>query len=378
MKPPAEPAAVAFHDCRPAGAPHGHDALTRRALARLLADVLQVEYLGEVPPETLAARRALVVPSDTLPTLAAARRLGLRGAARLFGGVVPRPFVATKVIGHPLASACAVAPTGWSQRFVGAVSEVVLPGCSVFDARDAIAAGERLLCGGPVRLKEAAGVGGAGQHVVADAAQLRDVVAALERGGLFAAGIVIERNLRDVTTFSVGQVRVAALTASYVGTQRLVTNPRGHATYGGSDLALVRGDMASLLDRDLSAAQRGAIERALAYHRAAFACFPGLIATRANYDVACGRDAQGRALCGVLEQSWRIGGATGAELLALRAFRDDPARHAVAASTHEVYADRAEIPAGARVLYDGPDGAGSGRLVKYAQVHDDGHARRTG
>ena len=372
MMPAAEPAAVAFHDCRPAGAPQGHDALTRRELARLLAEVLQVEYLDEVPPETRAARRALVVPSDTLPTLAAARRLGIHAAARVFGGVVPQPFVATKVIGHALASARAVAPTGWSRRFAAAVSEVVLPGCSTFDAHDAIAAGERLLRDGPVRLKEAAGIGGAGQHVVEDTAQLRDVVAALERDGLFPAGIVIERNLRDVTTFSVGQVRVAALTAGYVGTQRLVTNPRGHATYGGSDLTLVRGDMASLLDRDLSAVQRGAVERALAYHRAALECFPGLIATRANYDVAYGRDAQGRALCGVLEQSWRIGGASGAEIAALHAFRADPTLRVVHASTREVYGEGRTIPSDAWVHYDGVDGHGQ-RLVKYVEVRCHGY-----
>lgn len=42
------------------------------------------------------------VPCDTLCDLGQARRLGIHGADDLFGGVVPRPFVATKLISHPL------------------------------------------------------------------------------------------------------------------------------------------------------------------------------------------------------------------------------------------------------------------------------------
>ncbi|HWH84120.1 MAG TPA: DUF3182 family protein [Burkholderiaceae bacterium] len=372
------PRPVAFHDNRRPGAALGHDALTRRALARLLAEVLDVEYLGEPDVASLAVCRALVVPHDTLLTLAEARRLGIRFAQHIFGGVVPRPFVATKVIGHPLARTRAIAPRGWSRRFAHLVGEVVLPGCAAFDARDAILAGERLLRDGAIRLKEAGGVGGAGQHVVENAARLRDVVAALERAALMAEGIVIERNLLDVTTLSVGRVQVGPLVVSYVGTQSLVKNHRGHDTYGGSHLSLVRGDAPTLLESGLAPMQHTAVTKALAYHRAALACFRGLIATRANYDVACGRDAKGHLQCGVLEQSWRIGGATGAELLAVRAFRDDPSLAAIEASTHEVYGDPGSLPEGAHVLYDGLDDAGLGRLVKYAQVHHDGHTRRTG
>ena len=84
-----------------------------------------------------------------------------------------------------------------------------------------------------------------------------------------------------------------------------------------------------------------------------------------------GRDARGRWHCGVLEQSWRIGGASGAELAGLQALRDDPAREWVDASTHEVYASHVEVPAQAQVHFDGIDPR-VGRVVKYAMVeaHD--------
>ena len=45
---------------------------------------------------------------------------------------------------------------------------------------------------------------------------------------------------------------------------------------------------------------------------AATECFPGLVASRRNYDVAQGTNARGKRCSGVLEQSWRLGGATGA------------------------------------------------------------------
>ena len=44
------------------------------------------------------------------------------------------------------------------------------------------------------------------------------------------------------------------------------------------------------------------------------AAFPGLFASRCNYDVVTGADGVGKHHSGVLEQSWRAGGASGAEI----------------------------------------------------------------
>jgi hypothetical protein len=53
-------------------------------------------------------------------------------------------------------------------------------------------------------------------------------------------GLVIEENLSEVTTYSVGQVRVADLVESYYGTQRLTQDSCGARVYGGSDHVVVR------------------------------------------------------------------------------------------------------------------------------------------
>ncbi|MOA63673.1 hypothetical protein D3C78_1894760 [compost metagenome] len=68
----------------------------------------------------------------------------------------------------------------------------------------------------------------------------------------------------------------------------------------------------------------------------------------------------------MLEQSWRIGGASSAEIAALEAFVADPGLHAVRASSFETRQDKT-LPPGAREIYRGSDAAG-GFLLKYAMV----------
>jgi hypothetical protein len=110
-----------------------------------------------------------------------------------------------------------------------------------------------------------------------------------------------------VTTYSVGQVRVDDLVATYCGTQSLTRNNHGDSVYGGSTLLVARGDFDALLTLDLAPFARRAIAQARVYDEAALRCFPGLFASRRNYDVANGIDAHGRQCSGVLEQSWRVG-----------------------------------------------------------------------
>ena len=69
----------------------------------------------------------------------------------------------------------------------------------------------------------------------------------------------------------------------------------------------------------------------------------------------------------MLEQSWRIGGASGAEIAALLAFRADPALQAVRASTVERYGACEPPPAPATVLFHGTDPS-VGTITKYALV----------
>jgi hypothetical protein len=176
-----------------------------------------------------------------------------------------------------------------------------------------------------------------------------------------------------VATYSVGQVRVADLTATYYGSQRLTTDNAGDEVYGGSDLVVVRGGFDALGQLSLPEHIRIAVEQARAYD-AATSVFPGMFASRRNYDVAQGTNARGQRRSGVLEQSWRMGGATGAEIAALETFRADPGLQVMHASTFEIYGESQAPPPQATVYFRGTDER-VGLLTKYAVVEAHGDTR---
>jgi hypothetical protein len=342
-----------------------HEIAARVAVARRLAALKGFEFGGGYQPSLQRNKPLYFVPSETLSGNEAAR-LGIRGANDLFGGVVPHPFVASKTIAHPLTGRDAQRPQGWSEAFPQRVHAVVLPGFTAFARADALKGGERLLEDGPVRVKHGRGIGGKGQAVATDRGALARALDAFDRVELASCGVVLEPSLEEQATYSVGQVSVDGLCASYCGTQRSTTDNDGRPAYGGSDLLIVRGGFAALLALQLDTAMRLAVHRALTFDQAS-AEFPGLFASRRNYDVLHGRDARGRWHCGVLEQSWRIGGASGPEVAALEAFRADSRLRAVRARSTELYGEQATPPRGAIVHFHGVDPV-AGPLVKYTMV----------
>ena len=351
-----------------------HEQMTRmevvRRLARLKGCAIGDEF---AQPQATTAGPVYLVPSDTLVGCERAAALGVRGRDDLFGGVVPWAFVATKAISHPLVHPAAAAPEGWNPDFHPAVTGAVLKGYTAFARADALQAGALLLAEGALRVKPVRETGGRGQTVVRNAAALRECLERMPDEVLERDGVVLEQNLEQVETLSVGQVHVAGITATYYGTQRLVRNNKGDEVYGGSALTVVRGDFDALLAHELPPAVRTAVEQALVYDSAATACYPGFFASRINYDIAQGLDAARCWQSGVLEQSWRAGGATGAEIAALEVLRRDPACHSVRTRCLEVYGADAKAPAGATLYFQGIDDH-VGPLTKYAEVVPDGDA----
>lgn len=348
-----------------------HERATRTEIAKKLATLKDYDFAGEYHASGQYPGPVYFVPGDTLDT-ETATELGIGSEEDLFGGVVPYPFVATKSITHPLLDQNCYAPAGWSAAFARRVHDVVLLGFTAFTRHDARRAGVRLLEHGSLRIKLAWGIGGLGQQIVSDAAELDSALDAMDAKELARYGVTLEHNLRNVSTYSVGQVRVANLLATYCGTQRLTTDNNGTTVYGGSDLLVVRGGVDALLGLELAPNARLAIAQARAYDAAATEYFPGLFASRRNYDVAQGLDADGRWRSGVLEQSWRIGGASAAEVAALEVFRADSARQAVRASSVEVYGANGAAPRDTLVYYRGTD-ARVGPLIKYTQVEPYGN-----
>ena len=91
------------------------------------------------------------------------------------------------------------------------------------------------------------------------------------------------------------------------------------------------------------------------------------MASRRNYDVAQGLDGKDRKRSGVLEASWRSGGASTAELAALREFAQDPTLQVVEACAVKLFGSGHEAPRNALVHYRGDD-PDDGPITRYTIV----------
>lgn len=355
---------VVAHSVRPQ-APL-HEVETNRALARWLAQILGFKYGGSYDPELHSGRDLYLLPTQTLVGAAAARQLGITGPDDLWGGYVDHDFICTKAISHGLLNHLACAPDGWAPLFSERVRSVVLDGLSVFSLDDARPAAEHLLYNGPIRLKPVHACAGRGQEVIKSLDAFDAILARPDAETLFSEGVVLEQDLSDVVTHSVGQSFIGDKVLSYCGDQYLTEDAHGEQVYGGSNLLVVQGHYDDLLKLDLPDDVRLAIKQAQVFDNAADEAYPGFYASRRNYDIAQGLDSNGKPRSGVLEQSWRMGGASSAEIAALQSFVNDPGMRAIRVSSVETYIDQ-PLPADAIEVYRGP-AENSEFLLKYVTV----------
>lgn len=335
-----------------------HDVASQDALASRLAALLGRSYVpGYRPSRHRGGPTPYYVPDRSIVGAARAAVLGINSSADLYGGVVPHAFVATKSISHGLVAPRARCPAGWASALPDALRDVVLEGYTAFCPEDALAAGQRLLSRGAVRVKPADATAGRGQVVAKDLEALRAAVAAQSARLMERLGLVLEEDLEEIETYSVGWSKVGKLEIAYVGTQSLTDDNQGNQVYGGSTLRVARGGFDALRALDLGDDEYRAIDLACRYDAAVSAAYPQLIASRRNYDVAIGRTANGNARAGVLEQSWRAGGASIAELAAMQAFVLSPALMEVRAETRERYGAGEPVPIAQRLVFHGIDSA---------------------
>ncbi|WP_447794743.1 DUF3182 family protein [Pseudomonas farris] len=355
---------VLAHSVRPDASLH--EVETNRALARWLAQVVGLEYGGSYDLDLHSGRDVYLLPTQTLVGVAAARQLGVKGPEDLWGGYVDHDFICTKAISHGLLNRYAFAPEGWSSLFSERVRSVVLDGLSVFSLDDARPAAEHLLYSGPIRMKPIHACAGRGQEVIKSLDQFDAILARPDAKTLFNEGVVLEQDLTEVVTHSVGQSFIGNKVLSYCGDQYLTEDGQGEQVYGGSNLLVVPGYYEDLLALELPDDVRLAIQQAQVFDSTADEAYPGFYASRRNYDIAQGLDCDGTQRSGVLEQSWRLGGASSAEVAALQSFVNNPGLRAIRVSSVETYTDR-PLPANAIEVYRGP-AEHSDFLLKYVTV----------
>ncbi|NWA64259.1 DUF3182 family protein, partial [Pantoea sp. B9002] len=101
------------------------------------------------------------------------------------------------------------------------IRNVVLDGLSVHALADARPAATHLLYTGPIRLKPVHACAGRGQEVIRSLDEFDAILARPDAAQLFSDGVVLEQDLRDVVTHSVGQSFIGDHVISYCGDQYL-------------------------------------------------------------------------------------------------------------------------------------------------------------
>jgi hypothetical protein len=344
----------------------GHEKQSLMAMSKRLAALQGYAWAPGVDPAIQSGRPVYYVPDDTL-TWEQAREMDIRSEKDLFGAVVPHAYMASKPITHALVGERAIAPTGWVHSVGPRVARLVLPGFSAFSLEDARIGIERMLEQGPARVKLGGGIGGSGQYVVRTPRDCEETLRGMDAAILARDGMVIEQHLEDIVTYSVGTTVVGPWRIAYAGTQQLTHDHSGQLVYGGSSLLIVRGGFGVLLRQMLAPEMRAAVALARRFDTAIAEEIPAFMGSRRNYDVIRGRNPQGKWTSGVLEQSWRIGGASPAEIAALEAFSADRSLRVVRARCVEDYSSDPDIPAHANVHFSGNDRK-AGRLTKYSYV----------
>lgn len=330
-----------------------HEVATQLCLARKLAELLQCQVLEPYQADSARPGAAhYYVPDQTLIGPLHAHELGISDEARFFGGMVPYDFVASKAITHGLWSRRSAAPDGWSHTLAERLADAVLSGYTAFSPEDARQAGGALLRRGPIRIKPVYANAGRGQRVIQDVKELERAIAEMTE---ITRGVVLEENLADVETYSVGWCRVGGNTLSYVGTQGLTPDNSGQDVYGGSNLRCILDEPTALTSLDMTPNERHAVTLALRYDAAVNQAYPSLIASRRNYDIALGQSTAGAWRAGVLEQSWRAGGASIAEASALLHFAHHPECREINAYTHERYGSPSAQPDSGDLVFHGQD-----------------------
>ena len=357
--------AVAVYFSRLGAPMYSHEKITLSQVAESIARLKGCRYAGVFDVNRQSAGHIFFVPDDTL-MLDEAQALGIHSPRQLYGAAMPYLFAKTKAITHGLVGAHAERPFGWSAEFADSVSHAVLPGHTAFNFDDARRAAAQLLPLGPIRVKEPLGDGGHGQTVVNAAVDLEAFVEKFSHDSIASHGLVLEMNLHGVTTRSVGHTTIGDQTIAYHGTQRSVRNNRGVLVYGGSHLICVRGGWAALENLPMDAEASLAVNQARTYDSNAIR-YPGFFASRRNYDVAQGIDGYGHWRSGVLEASWRSGGASTAELAALTAFARDSGLQVVEATSMKQFGKQRKIPSGAAIHFEGIDPE-DGPLLRYTVV----------
>lgn len=314
------------------GAPEAYKPFIQQRNAEIAKDIasyMSIPYC--VHAEDANVREdAYIVPAITVDGKMA-ESLGIRSTADFYGTYVDcRSFVGKSIL-HP--SVSSQTPTFYSDDFAKSVIGLVLPGFTGFTKHD-ISQGYSQFPKdtGALRLKLPNESDGNGQYVIQNNYHLAELLLSYDERFIQEHGLVLETNVYEGKTISLGFAIIGGNTFSFVARQKndIVRETSGERNrYKGAHVVMVKGDLSVLQQTPLFTTQeQGAIQAARSFY-AAYQLF-GPVASRLSFDVLTGYDRRGNRLRGVTDITGRLGGTCPALMVALDKFRINPTLQAVA------------------------------------------------
>lgn len=250
-----------------------------------------------------------------------AHEVGISGEGDLYGGIVKEPQHADKAILHLLPETDTEHPSWYSTRFARNLSNVTLPGFTTFSAKDTFAAFNKMTEAGlTVRFKDPSNTGGLGQRFIGNHEELDKAIQ--DHGDkITEAGAVLEVDLTDHATVTVGYVNLAGQTYTWHGRPYDVQH-NGMTRFGGNELTVVKGNFKQLEKHSPNPHDRLAIRQAERVYEAY--SFLGATVTRATLDAVQGTAHTGEFLSGITDPSLRPSASSAAEIRAIEAFHAHP------------------------------------------------------
>ena len=353
----------------PSGIPEPYNAYIRERNANVgkhLAEIQGTVFSGEYTDTPKASTDKFYVPAKTLP-ISIAENLGIVTSEDLYGGVVEHAIFATKSVLHPTLYSNSPAPGIYPRNFASVLTErnLVLPGYTTFDSSQQEAFQIFNLLreqGFVVRLKEPDQSDGDGQAVISDTQYLRNLLDRYPGEVIFQKGLILETNVQNGKTVSIGQTSITGKDYTHIAFQKDIRQ-NGRTIYGGATMMIFKGNLENLIqnyafDPDVTIA----LKQSYQIHQAYGELDPKL--SRASYDVLQGFDSKGNFLSGVTDQTFRLGGSSPAEVLAIEYLNNKPDINFVDAEVTLDYSPNSHVGAQEIIFLDQPQLRITAKLIE--------------
>lgn len=287
---------------------------TARELARYFSLPYQEEDKGEFRREAVYTVPAVTLDSNRTKSFLA------EAIEDFYGTRVEHLGHVGKAILHPLIGEAN--SKFYSVEFAKCVADYTLPGFSFFTV-EAGSEAFRRLCGQEARLKLTTESDGHGQFVITNETELLRTLDKFDPTKINEEGLILEPNLREPFTISVGYTILGSVPYSFVAHQKNDVTLDDRNRYLGAHVLVLKGTLGDLSKLvSLSEDEQEAIAKACRFNEAYAYLNP--IASRLSFDCLFGQTQRGERLSGITDITGRLGGTCPALTLAANKLKTRP------------------------------------------------------